>query len=73
MFIVIPMFVQNLTMSLDYQSLPGNNPQLAIRICGLLLIAVALSIALINLVKRHKANSLNVLIENHFLIIDLEA
>ena len=43
MFIVIPMFIQNISMPMYYKSLLGNNPENAIRLAGVLLILGAIS------------------------------
>ena len=43
MFIVIPMFIQNLTVPLYFKTLLGNNPENAIRLAGVLLILAAIA------------------------------
>ena len=43
MFIVIPMFIQNLTVPLYFKTLLGNNPENAIRLAGVLLILGAIA------------------------------
>ncbi len=43
MFIVIPMFIQNITMPMYFKTLLGNNPENAIKLAGVLLILAAIA------------------------------
>ncbi|MEI8059001.1 MAG: MFS transporter [Ferruginibacter sp.] len=56
MFIVIPMFIQNLTVPLYYKTLLGNNPENAIRLAGILLILAAIAAQFIKYNKTEVVN-----------------
>jgi maltose/moltooligosaccharide transporter len=54
MFIVIPMFIQIMTLPLYYKTLLHSNPENVIRLAGTLLLCAAASVLLVSNQKKHK-------------------
>ncbi len=67
MFIVIPMFIQNLTMPIYFKTLLGNNPQNAIKLAGILLILAAVAAQFIKFQRNENlsTNSQNLVASGH--------